>query len=157
MKKILMLSFLFVMFFNLESYAGRGFFGCCCGDDDIVESYDISNKPLITESVPTGPIPSEVTVSNWPDFKRYIVADGDCNLRIPVGTFFDIEETIKSGRGHKSLTFEVGGDKPGNGLSFLGSRVTFLGESGLKNGGPGKQEIFRYGYDRRFPYILGEW
>jgi hypothetical protein len=76
------------------------------------------------------------------------------HLHIPMGPVWSIEETIKSGRGHKALVFEVGGDKKGNGLSFLGSRVTFLGGSIIQNEGPGYQQIYRY--DGQFPYIIGE-
>ncbi|MDR2066510.1 MAG: hypothetical protein LBP57_01540 [Endomicrobium sp.] len=128
MKKVLMLSFLFVMFFNLESYAGRGFFGCCCCDDDIVESYGISNKPLIAESVPTGSIPSEVTVSKFDDFKKYYTADGECRIHIPPSCLFTIREPIRSGRGNKGVVFDRKSGEEGKGvyLTYSDNQVKVL-------------------------------
>ncbi|MDR0724025.1 MAG: hypothetical protein LBF23_02440 [Endomicrobium sp.] len=117
---MLMLSFLSVMFFNLESYAGKGFLGCCCDDSDIIESGSIS-KPLVPESVPTGSIPSDVTVSKFNDFKKYYTADGACKIHIPPSCLFTIREPIRSGRGSKGVVFERKSGEEGKGVYLVAS------------------------------------
>jgi hypothetical protein len=125
---ILIMSFLFVTFLRLESYAGKGFFSCCCCDDgEIVE-----DRPLLYTC------PKEERVFTFGLFKRCIVADGDCDINIGGNYSFLIKETITSGRGNKRIIFNRNQDRrlpDDEVLDFSGRRVTFFANSLVENEG----------------------
>jgi hypothetical protein len=114
MKKIVMMVLMLIMVSSVESYAGRGLFGCCCGggDEDCFE-------PLVTDL-------GIQWIHSFEGFKKWYTADGNCEMR--VRSFYgsiEIEEDLKAGRGQKSLVIE--------GLDIMHKRVRgdvykYLGE-----------------------------
>jgi hypothetical protein len=95
----------------------------------------IPRKPLIEEPIPSGslpgtprkslivetistvsPIPSDVTVSKFNDFKTYYTADSECRMHIPVSCLFTIRESVTAGRGSKGVVFERKNGEEGKGV-----------------------------------------
>ncbi|MDR0723871.1 MAG: hypothetical protein LBF23_01645 [Endomicrobium sp.] len=79
----------------------------------------------------------EETVFSFSQFKKCIVADGDCDINIFGNYTFIIKETITSGRGNKRIIFnsQAGKSPDDYMLDFSGSRVTFFENSVVENEG----------------------
>jgi hypothetical protein len=87
-----MMVMLIMMGSSVNSYAGKGLFGCCCGGDDGGGGYEEIQK---------------VYVSNYEDFKKYFTAKGDYIMRVPTQCFsLTTKEQLTAGRGQKMFIIE---------------------------------------------------
>lgn len=95
MKKVVMMTFMFMMMWNVKSYAGKGL--CCCCDCD--EEYASLNRAHLIEDFGTK------WIVGFEDFKKYYTADGHCEMhRSRIGTI-PIKEELRAGRGQKTLVY----------------------------------------------------
>jgi hypothetical protein len=97
MKRIMMMVLMLVLMSSVESYAGRGLFGCCCGGGD--EDGECSESLIPDLGIHW--------IGDFEDFKKYYTPDGDCEMRVCRDyASIEIKETLKAGRGQKTLLFE---------------------------------------------------
>ena len=95
MKKVVLLTLMCMMMWNVKSYAGKGL--CCCCDVD--EDASLNRVPLI-------PNLGVKYIAKYEDFKQHFTADGDCEMRTSMVGTIPIKEELRAGRGQKTLVLE---------------------------------------------------